>query len=269
MGAAPGETGAISQHFGGDRAVCQAPAEFSGGLAGFALGGSQDGMKFFEAGGGSRAITAVLEVALAGLETRSEAAVAEEGIKAIPGSQAGAAGGAVDDEENAPRPVAGGFSVGWDAGIEEPETKLARIGIRVEAAETDMDADLRQGLLEGFDGLVDEEPVGRGKTGVHVHNAFEGRRDPRELLNAGPAIVTAVRAGGRGILQGNMASWTSDRRRVEDRGRQQRKVHDEGSGEAERCMLFQVGETGKSGAFSQNGGQKTSSISPMGPIGLI
>lgn len=190
-------------------------------------------MELFEAGGGTGTVTAALKFRLGGFEAGGEVAVTHEGVEAITDRQAGAAGGAVDHKKDAPWTVAGGFGIGRDAGIEEPEPELARIGIGVEAAEADVDADLREGLLEGFNDFVEEEPVGWGKPVIHVHDAFKGRWNPGKFLNAGPAVITTMRAGGGGVLQGRMASRARDRRRVEDRGRQQGEVHDEGGSEAE------------------------------------
>lgn len=198
-----------------------------------ALRGAQEGMELFEAGGGTGAIAAALKFPLGGFEAGGEVAVTHEGVEAITNRQAGTAGGAVDHKKDAPWTVAGGIGIRRDAGIEEPEPEFARIGIGVEAAEADVDADLREALLEGFDDPVEEEPVGCGKPVIHVHDALKGRWDPRKFFNAGPAVITTMRAGGVGVLQGRMASRTHDRRRVEDRGRQEGEVHDEGGGDAE------------------------------------
>jgi hypothetical protein len=129
-------------------------------------------MELFEAGDGPGAIVAALKVRLGGFEAGGEVVVIHEGVEAITDRQAGAAGGAVDHKKDAPWMVAGSFGIRRDAGIEEPEPEAAWIGIGVEAAEADVNADLREALLEGVDDLVQEEPVGSGKPVIDVNQAL-------------------------------------------------------------------------------------------------
>ena len=147
---------------------------------------------------------------LPGSERGAKLGITDKRIQPIADRCTGRGRMGVEQQENTPRPVTGLLFIARHAGIEHPESTLARIRAREEFHKANIQPHLGQVVFHGINDTVQSRAVLVGEPVFDINITVERRGAVGKVVHACPRIVGTERALIRGDRQDAMTSRTSD-----------------------------------------------------------